>query len=229
MANVVITGANRGIGLALTRQYAAAGDTVLALCRSPDNAAELKQLAGETDGRVRVGAIDLSDATSIEKAAKLVDGAVDILINNAGIVGGSRQSLDDIDYDAWMDAFNVMAIGPFRVVKAFLPALEKAQGAKVMSLSSQLAASTWPYGGYYIYGSAKAAGNRIMQILAIDLKDRGISVGYIHPGYVQTDMGGPEAEITPTESASGIRNVIAGLNPENSGRFFKWTGDLHPL
>lgn len=229
MATVVITGANRGIGLAMTRQYAEAGDRVIALCRAPEQAAALKQLAQDTGGRVTVGAIDIGSEASVEAAARLVDGPVHILINNAGVLGGERQSLDDIDYDAWLDAFNIMAIGPFRVTKAFLPALAQAGNAKVMSISSQLAASVWPYGGYYVYSSAKAAGNRIMQILAVDLKEKGISVAYIHPGYVQTDMGGPEADITPDESASGIRQVIAGLSLETSGKFFKWNGEEHPL
>ena len=231
VGNVVITGANRGIGLALTRQYAEAGDNVLALCRSPEKAEALQKLAAQSGGRVKVGAIDIGDTASVEAAAKLVDGPVDILINNAGVLGGDpeRQTLQNIDYDAWADSFNIMAMGPFRVVKAFLPALEKAKGAKIMSVSSQLAASTWPYGGYYVYSSAKAAGNRIMQILAIDLKDKGIAVANIHPGYVQTDMGGPNAEITPDESAAGIRNVIANLTLENSGKFFKWNGEFHPL
>lgn len=231
MANVVITGANRGIGLALTRQYAQAGDTVLALCRTPEKAEALQQLAEQSGGRVKVGAIDIGNDASIAAAAKLVSGPVDVLINNAGVLGGDpeRQCLDNMDYDTWLETFNIMAIGPFRVVKAFLPALEQAQGAKIMSVSSQLAASTWPYGGYYAYSSAKAAGNKIMQIMALDLKDKGISVGYIHPGYVQTDMGGPQAEITPDESASGIRNVIANLNLETSGKFFKWNGEFHPL
>jgi NAD(P)-dependent dehydrogenase (short-subunit alcohol dehydrogenase family) len=228
MAKVVITGANRGIGLALVRRYVAAGDSVLALCRSVDAAEKLQALAAESDGRVTIGAVDISDPESVAAAATLTSGAVDILINNAGILGGADQSLDRIDVGEWLNAFEVMAIGPFRVTRAFLPGLSAARG-KVLFVSSQLAASTWPYGGYYAYSSAKAAGNRVAQILAIDLRDRGISVASVHPGYVQTDMGGPGAEITPLESAAGIYQVIAKLDLAASGGFFKWNGEKHPL
>ncbi|MFS0736072.1 SDR family oxidoreductase [Sphingomonas sp. 1P06PA] len=227
MATIVITGANRGIGLALTRHYVEAGDQVIALCRSPDSATELNALADES-GKVTVGQIDIGDQASIEAAAKQVSGPVDVLINNAGILAGEDQSIEGINIDEWMNAFKVMAIGPFLVTRAFLPQLEQAKG-KVAITSSQLAASTWPYGGYYAYGSSKAASTRIAQILAIDLKDKGISTVVLHPGYVQTDMGGANADITPEESASGIADVIAKLSPEQSGSFMKWNGEQHPL
>jgi NAD(P)-dependent dehydrogenase (short-subunit alcohol dehydrogenase family) len=228
MAQVVITGANRGIGFALVRCYVEAGDTVLALCRSPERAESLLALAAGSAGQVTVGTIDISDRASIDRAATLASGSVDILINNAGILGGPHQSMDNIDIDAWRNAFDVMAIGPFRVTRAFVPCLQRARG-KVAFISSQAAASTWPHGGYYAYCSAKAAGNRVAQILAIDLRDRGISVVSVHPGHVHTDMGGPNAEILPTESAAGIYQVIAHLDPASSGGFFKWNGEKHPL
>ncbi|SFS09534.1 SDR family oxidoreductase [Sphingomonas jatrophae] len=227
MSTIVITGANRGVGLALTRAYAEAGDQVHALCRDPDGAAALHEL-GRATGRVTVGRIDIADKASIDAAAAAVSGPVDILINNAGILAGEDQSLDGVDLDVWMEAFRVMAIGPFLVSRAFLPQLEQA-GGRIAFLSSQLAASTWPYGGHYAYSSAKAAGNRVAQILAIDLKDKGISTVVLHPGYVQTDMGGPTADITAEESAAGIVQVIANVTPQTSGRFMKWTGEPHPL
>jgi NAD(P)-dependent dehydrogenase (short-subunit alcohol dehydrogenase family) len=228
MANVVITGANRGIGLALVRRYVEAGDSVLALCRRVQAADKLSALAADSGGRVTLGTIDISDASSVAAAAKLAGDSVDILINNAGILGGTDQSLEHVDVSLWLHAFDVMAIGPFRVTRAFLPGLARAKG-KVLFVSSQLAASTWPYGGHYAYSSAKAAGNRVAQILAIDLRDKGISVASVHPGYVQTDMGGPGADITPTESAAGIFQVVAKLDLESSGGFFKWNGEKHPL
>jgi NAD(P)-dependent dehydrogenase (short-subunit alcohol dehydrogenase family) len=118
-----------------------------------------------------------------------------------------------------------MVKGPLRVLQAFLPRLSG--GSKVINFSSQLAASTWPYGGFYGYGAAKAGLNRMMRSVAIDLKDRGIIIGIIHPGYVQTDMGGPAAEITPEASASGIRKVTADWTIERSGDFLKWNGETH--
>ena len=227
MSNVAITGAGRGIGLELVKQYAAAGDRVYALCRSPDKADALKALAAASAGTISVHAMDVSDDASVDAgAAAAGDGPIDILLNVAGVVGGNHQGLADRAWDDWQDAFNVMVIGPLRVMQAFLPRLSS--GAKIINITSQLAASTWPYGGYYAYGAAKAGLNRMMRSVALDVKDRGIIVGLVHPGWVQTDMGGAAAEITPQESASGIRQVTADWTLEQSGDFLKWNGETHP-
>jgi NAD(P)-dependent dehydrogenase (short-subunit alcohol dehydrogenase family) len=228
MLNVLITGTNRGIGLELTRQYAKDGDRVFACCRSPQTAEELNRLAKQSNGRITVQAMDVSDEKSIEAAAKAIgDQPIDILINNAGVKGGEHQSLDRIDTAEWMETLKVMVIGPFRVVQAFLRNLEMAENPKIMTVTSQIGASTWPMGGSYAYASAKAGLNRLMRSLAIDLKDRAI-VNLIHPGWVRTDMGGPNADIAPEESAAGIRKVIASVTKADSGKFYKWTGDIHP-
>ena len=229
MANVFITGANRGIGLELARQYAEAGDRVFATCRSPASAKDLNALAGTSSGRLTVHALDVGDGASIAAGAKAVgDTPIDVLINNAGILGGASQTLESIDFDAWIDAFKVMTIGPFRMVQALLPNLKAAAAPKAMTVTSQLAASTWPFGGSYAYSSAKAGVNKVMQTLAKDLKAQNVTVAMIHPGWVKTDMGGAGADITPQESATGIRAVIAGLTAETSGKFYKWNGEIHP-
>jgi len=225
MTTIAITGAGRGIGLELTRQYAATGDTVIALCRDPSKAKDLADLAAGSGGKVSVQAMDVADDASVKTAASSGSGSIDVLINVAGVIGGEKQGLGDADWAAWHDAFNVMTIGPLRVAQAFLPRM--AAGSKIITVTSQLGASTWPYGGFYSYGAAKAAVNRVMRSLAIDLKDRGILVGLVHPGWVKTDMGGPGADIEKEESASGIRAVTAGLTPETSGEFFKWNGEKH--
>ena len=226
MANVVITGAGRGIGLELAKQYADAGDRVFAMVRNPDGAAALKELAGQ-HSNVSVHRMDVGDDASVKTAAAETGaGKVDLLLNVAGVVGGEKQGLADQAWADWQDAFNVMTIGPLRVLQAFLPRMEK--GAKVINITSQLAASTWPYGGYYAYGAAKAGLNRVMRSAAIDLKERGIVVGVVHPGWVQTDMGGPGAEITPQESAAGIRKAAAAWTIDRSGDFLKWNGETHP-
>jgi NAD(P)-dependent dehydrogenase (short-subunit alcohol dehydrogenase family) len=226
MANVLITGANKGIGLELVTQYADAGDTVFAFARNPQKADKLNALAKQ--GRVKVHAMDVGDEKSITAAAKDVGNVpIDILINNAGILGGASQTLDKIDTAEWIEAFKVMTIGPFRVVQAFLPNLKVAKNPKIMTVTSQLAASTWPMGGHYAYSSAKAGVNKVMQALAHDLKDQ-VIVNMIHPGWVKTDMGGSSADITPQESASGIRKVIASVSRADSGKFYKWNGDIHP-
>jgi NAD(P)-dependent dehydrogenase (short-subunit alcohol dehydrogenase family) len=229
MSTVLITGASRGIGLELARQYADAGDRVFATCRSPDGADKLSMLAQNSGGRVTIHALDVADGGSLTACAQTVgDAPIDVLINNAGILGGKAQTLEAMDFDAWIDAFRIMTIGPFRVVQTFLPNLLAAAAPKVMTVTSQLAASTWPLGGSYAYSSAKAGVNKVMQTLALDLKGRKVTVAMIHPGWVRTDMGGPSAEISPEESVAGIREVIAGLGLENSGRFYKWNGDIHP-
>ncbi|HEY2444322.1 MAG TPA: SDR family oxidoreductase [Rhizomicrobium sp.] len=228
MANVLITGANRGIGLALARFYAESGDNVLAFCRSPQTAQELNELAQRSGGRVSVHEMDVSDEASIATAARAIgDQPIDVLINNAGIRGGANQSLEDIDSADWIEAFKVMTIGPFRVVQAFLRNLRLAKSPRVATITSQIAATTWPTGGFYSYASAKAGVNRVMLALARDLKDQ-VIVTVIHPGWVRTDMGGPGADISPEESAAGICKVIASLSMADSGKFYKWNGDIHP-
>ncbi|WP_156680132.1 SDR family oxidoreductase [Sphingomonas profundi] len=227
MANVVISGASRGIGLELARQYAEVGDRVYAFVRDPANAPKLEAVAAQAGGNLTIHAMDVADDASVKAAAgEIGDVAIDTLINNAGI-NREHQGLDDMDYDAFREINEVMMIGPFRVFQAFLPNLEKAGTARVMSVTSQLGASTWPYGGYYAYAGAKAGLNRVMRSVAIDVKDRGILVGVVHPGYVKTDMGGPEADIEPSESAAGIIAVTAALTPETTGDFFKWNGEKH--
>jgi NAD(P)-dependent dehydrogenase (short-subunit alcohol dehydrogenase family) len=228
MATVLITGASRGIGLELTRQYAENGDAVFALCRNPHSADALNELACQSGGRVNVAAMDVSDEASIKAAAGILGAQpINILINNAGIRGGEDQSLEDVNTADWIEALKVMTIGPFRVVQAFLENLKRAKNPKIMTITSQMGASTWPMGGSYSYGSAKAAVNRVMIALAIDLKGQ-VIVNLIHPGWVQTDMGGRNADITPQVSAAGIRKVIAAVTEADSGKFFKWNGENHP-
>lgn len=226
MANIVIAGASRGIGFALAKAYAVEGDTVFALCRDPDGADKLKSLAQGRDN-VRLIALDIGDGASIDRAAAAIgDAPLDLLINVAGLFH-NETGPEDRNFDGWRESFEVMTIGPFRMAQALLPNLERAQG-KVVSLSSQIGASTWPVGAMYSYGAAKAALNRVMKSLSIDLKPRGIAVAVVHPGYVQTDMGGPGADITPGESAEGIRKVARDLSLDTTGSFMKWNGEPHP-
>lgn len=226
MANIVIAGASRGIGLSLVEAYAERGDTIFALCRNPAGADKLQSLAGGTE-KIRLFAADFGDGASIERAAaEIGETPVDLLVNVAGIFR-NETGPEDRNFDGWRESFEVMTIGPFRMTQALLPNLASAKG-KVISLTSQIGASTWPVGAMYSYGAAKAALNKVMKSLSIDLKDRGIAVAVVHPGYVQTDMGGPGADITPRESAEGIRAVADGLTLETTGSFFKWNGALHP-
>lgn len=227
MAVVAITGAGRGIGLELTRQHAEKGDKVYAFLRDPDGADALNAIIAQYQDMIVPVAMDVGLDASVKEAASRVEDKVDILYNVAGNVGPFTPELEESDWTAWNDVLNVLLMAPLRVLQALLPKMES--GSKVMNFSSQLAASWWPYGGFYVYGAAKAGLNRMMRSVAIDLKDRGIVVGLIHPGYVQTDMGGPGAEITPEESAKGVRAVADTWTIEETGDFKRWNGEAHPL
>jgi NAD(P)-dependent dehydrogenase (short-subunit alcohol dehydrogenase family) len=224
MATVAITGAARGIGLELAAQHVAAGDTVIALPRKAS--AALEELAASSGGLLTIHPCDVaSDASVRAAAAASGDGAIDVLYNVAGVTGPVANELEGADWDAWNEAFAIMVQGPLRVLQAFLPRL--GEGARVINVTSQLGASTWPMGGMYAYASAKAALNRLMASVAIDLKPKGIVIGLVHPGWVQTDMGGPHAQITPAESAAGLRKLGAEWTLEGTGAFRKWNGEPH--
>ncbi|MCW1382760.1 SDR family NAD(P)-dependent oxidoreductase [Novosphingobium sp. KCTC 2891] len=225
MATVAITGAARGIGLEIARQHVEAGDRVLALVRKSTD--KLDELAAASGGKLTVHTMDVADDASVKAgAATTGSDPIDVLYNVAGVTGpASDKELETADWKAWDEAFGIMVQGPLRVMQAFMPRL--GAGSKVINITSQLAASTWPYGGFYAYAAAKAALNRMMRSIAIDVKDRGIVIGLVHPGWVQTDMGGEGADITPAESAAGIRKVAADWTLETSGDFLKWNGEPH--
>lgn len=227
MTTVAITGAGRGIGLELARQHLAAGDRVIALVRNPAGATTLADMAAASQGQLTVHAMDVSDDASVQAGAtQTAQEPLDVLYNVAGVGGSVPPELEQSDWNEWDDVFRIMVQGPLRVMQAFLPRL--GAGAKVINISSQLGASTWPYGGYYAYAAAKAALNRLMRSVATDVKPRGLIVGLVHPGWVQTDMGGAGADITPQESAEGIRKVTAAWTLDQSGEFLKWNGETHP-
>jgi NAD(P)-dependent dehydrogenase (short-subunit alcohol dehydrogenase family) len=230
MANIVVTGASRGIALEIARQAAATGDRVFATCRDPAGAAALNALAAASGGRLTVHRMDVRSDDSVRAAAAEIDApTIDIVYNVAGILGPTKPELElgASDWEAWSEVFNTMTLGPLRVLQAFLPRM--GPGSKAISITSQLAASTWPVGGYYAYGAAKAGLNRLMRSVSIDLKSRGIIVGVIHPGWVRTEMSTPNADLSPEESAEGIRKVTANWTLEKTGAFYKWNGEPHPL
>jgi len=227
MKRVLITGANRGIGFELARQYAQAGCEVIACVREPAKADTLKDLASHAS--VRIEQMDMADFDSISKARERIgDLPIDIVINNAGAVGGGQQGIDDVDIEEWHRTLDVNTIAPLLVARAFKSNLIASGDGKLMNVTSQLAASTWPMGGMLIYSTTKAALSKVAQILAIDWKSEPITVALMHPGWVKTDMGGPNAQLTVEDSASGIRAVIEGLSKADSGKFYKWNGEIHP-
>ncbi len=159
----------------------------------------------------------------------MADTGVDILINNAGTPGPApnQQAALSMDYEGWMDAFAVNTMAPLRVLQALHPILKGSDNAKAITITSQMGALdlNWPV--MYAYCSSKAAVNKVMRMISVELAKDDIAVGLLHPGHVQTDMGGPNAEITPEESASGIIAVIDDLTLDNTGCFMKWNGEPH--
>ncbi len=225
MATVLVTGASRGIGSELVKQYSADGAEVIACVRDTAAAPGLEGV----NGNVRIVQMDTGSPESIAAAAGEVgDQALDVVINNAGSVGGAKQSIDDVDLEEWHRTLDINTIGPLLIARAFKANLAASGDGKLMNVTSQLAASTWPFGGMLVYSSTKAAFSKVAQILALDWKEDPITVALVHPGWVRTDMGGPNAEISAEESASGIRSLIAGLTKADSGKFYKWNGDIHP-
>lgn len=224
---VLITGANRGIGLEFARQYAEAGWKVIACARDLSSAAELHRLCNVHTNIVTY-ALDVANVGAINAlAATLKDSRIDVLINNAGVYPDS--DLNHADIQSWLYAYTVNSIAPFAVAKAFLPHVAGSRLKKVVTLSSKMGSlDDNTSGGSYIYRSSKAAANMVMKSLAIDLKPYGIAVAILHPGWVQTEMGGPNALIDTETSVTGLRQVINGLNLENSGCFIAYDGQYIP-
>ena len=226
MANVLITGANRGIGLEMVKLYAARGDTVLACCRNPSDAEALNAVPGA----VEVIEVQVSDGASVANlASSLGDRPIDILINNAGMSGPSydQQNVLAMDFDGWAETFEVNTMAPVRVMQALMANLKASDDAKVVTITSQMGALSLDMPVAYAYCTSKAALNKFMKMAALELGKEGINVCVIHPGWVQTDMGGPNADITPQESAEGIVSTIDGLSSDTNGSFWKWDGEVH--
>ncbi len=226
MATILITGANKGVGLELTRQYASRGDSVLACCRNPIDATELNAI----EDNVEVFGVQISDAASVASLAEAVgDRPIDVLINNAGMAGpaSNLQSATEMDFDGWAETFAVNTMAPLRVLQAFRGNLKAGTDAKAVTITSQMGALdlNWPV--MYAYCSSKAAVNKVMRMMSAELAGDGIAVALIHPGHVRTDMGGPNGEIDADESAGGIIDVIDDTSMETTGSFMKWDGEPH--
>jgi NAD(P)-dependent dehydrogenase (short-subunit alcohol dehydrogenase family) len=219
MALVVVSGANRGIGLELCKQLKTRKNEVIALCRKSSK--ELKSLNIEI-----VEGIDIRDNDAYLKVVKALDGrTIDLLINNAGIL--SRESIDDMDYERIRKQFEVNAIGPLRLSLGLLSGFSNP--AKLVVITSRMGSiGDNSSGGRYGYRMSKAAVNMAFVSLAQDLRGRGISVAVLHPGFVRTDMTGHQGFIDPPEAASGLIARIDELNLENTGSFWHENGEELP-
>jgi len=230
METVLITGANRGIGLELARQYLKKSSRVFATSRTSESAPSLSELKQSYPDTLQVLPLEVTDDRSVQTLVEALRGeTIDVLINNAGVSGGKQQDIRSMDYAWWAHTLAVNAIAPFRVTVAVLDNLRRSRNPRIITLSSQLGsmlrATTT---GFYAYRSSKAAVNKVMQGLAVDLRSENMIVCPVHPGWVQTEMGGANADLSAQESASGLIQLIDRLKLSDSGRFFKWNGEEHP-
>ena len=230
MPTVLITGANRGLGLEFARQYATEGWQVFAACRAPDAAPELQELAAQSGGRIRVLKLDVTDAASARAAAaQLNDQPIDLLLNNAGVGGPPGQQLGNLDYAAWARVLDTNTLGPMRVVEAFLENIAKGRLKQIVTITSAMGSiEDNASGGRYAYRSSKAAVNMVMKSLSIDLAPRSITCIVVHPGWVRTDMGGSGGKLTPAESVRALRSLIESIKPKDSGKFLNYDGKPYP-
>ncbi|WP_340122923.1 SDR family oxidoreductase [Methylobacter svalbardensis] len=230
MATVLITGANRGLGLEFCRQYAADGWNVIACSRNPDDAFDLNNLASRHPD-IQLEQLDVSEFEQIDALSqKLSDRCIDVLINNAGIYGDMQSGgFGQLDYQAWIKSLVVNTQAPVKMAEAFLPQIKRSDKKLVVAISSlmgSIADNTG--GGSILYRSSKAALNAAMKSLAIELKDQSVGVLIFHPGWVKTDMGGPNGLINAEESISGMRALIENFSLDQSGSFVKYDGTPLP-
>lgn len=229
MRTVLVTGANRGIGLEFARQYAAEEWRVLAACRRPDIARALQRLAEESQGRLSLVDIDVADSGSVKAAAQGDDGAIDILINCAGVIGKPDQSVGSIDYQDFAHVLDVNVMGPARMTEAFAERVARSSRRTIVTITSGMGSiADNTSGGYVPYRTSKAAVNMVMRCAAIELARRRIVCIVINPGWVKTDMGGPGATLAPEKSVTAMRGVIDKLTAGDSGKFFNYDGREYP-
>lgn len=231
MPTTLITGANRGLGLEFTRQFAHDGWRVIALSRVDPHEGKLRSLAANSDIEIEI--CDVSDFAAIDALATRRSGQpIDLLINNAGVFGPKaqadndpRQSFGHVDYSVWLDVLRVNTLAPYKLVEALHQNLVTGNAKKVVTLSSTIGSISGAEPGLYAYRSSKAAVNIVMAALAKDLADSGIAVATFCPGWVNTRMGGEAAPVTPEESVSGMRRLIEGMSLDNTGQFTRFDGE----
>ena len=234
MPVLIITGANRGLGLEFVRQYAADGWTIVTINRR--SSAELDAL--KTEYPVETITADLTDDASLRNAVEQIrHNAVDLLINNAGTMGDrsfaeagfGHQAFGTFDRGEWLRVFDINVCTPMAVTEMLVDKLAKAERPVVVTLSSMLGSNALnTMGNSYAYRASKAAVNSIMKSLGVNLNELGITCVALHPGWVRTEMGGPQADIEAPDSIAGVREVIAGLSLEDSGRFMNYRGETMP-
>ncbi len=226
MDTILITGAGRGIGLEMARQYALDGWRVMAACRRPEAADSLGRLSREAGGRVSVHRLEVTDGGQIAALARELAGRpIDLLVNNAGVYGSRDDSFGKVDDATWIEVLRVNTIAPLRMAEAFVEHVAGSRRKVIATVSSRMGSlDDNRSGGFYAYRTAKAAANMVTKNLSVDLRDRGIACVVLHPGWVRTDMGGPGAPLGVEESVRGLKLVLDRVGPEDSGKFLGHDG-----
>ncbi len=232
MPNILVTGANRGLGLEFTRQYAADGWDVVATCRDPDTAQELQNLANDRPS-LRIEKLDVTDHQSIDELATRMRGeTIDVLLNNAGIIGPlpipeniGLQHFGSIDYELWERVMRTNTFAPIKMAEAFLPQIRAGAQKKIVSLSSTVGSIVERDTPAMAYATSKTALNKALSLLASQLHEEGIIVAIFCPGYVQTRMDFGTADVTPPQSVRGLKKLIAEAGLSDSGRFRRFNGE----
>lgn len=221
-----ITGCNRGLGLEFVQQLLARGERVIATCRDIATATDLTALTLKHSGQLSLVEMDVSDEASMREAVALLnDEAIDVFINNAGVYGPRDANFGNVDGPAMAEVLYTNAVAPVLLTQLLIDNVRKGSGKKLVYVSSKMGSiADNGRGGSYIYRSSKTALNSIVKSLALDLAPEGIAVATLHPGWVRTDMGGPNGLIDAPESVSGMLNVIDGLSVANTGQFFNYDG-----
>lgn len=220
-STLLITGANRGLGLEWVRQASADGWRVHATCRNPESATSLQAIAQASGGRVQVHPLEVTDQTSLAAlAAALRDTPIDVLVNNAGVYGQPDGGFGKTDRAVWLKTFDINVIAVMQLMEAFAPHVAASRIRQMLAISSKMGSlADNTSGGVYVYRSAKAALNMVVKSASIDLAPRGITVVALHPGWVKTDMGGPNAMTEVYDSVRAMRGIAAGLGAMDAGRF----------
>ena len=228
MRNVLITGTNRGLGLELVRQYLESGRKVFATCRNYDNAPDLVKMEKEFNGMLEIWELDLFSDKSINKLSETADNRpIDLFINNAGMMGTRNLELGCVNGGLWAEVFRVNTIAPLLIVQNILTNINLGQEKKMIFISSRVGSIAENSGGaMYAYRSSKTALNQVVKSLSIDLNNRGFSSVALHPGWVLTDMGGPNALIDVKTSVTGMISVINNISYSDTGKFFNYDGSI---
>jgi len=229
MARILITGANRGLGLEFVERYLESGDDVIATYRNEESSFDLIKMSNDRSN-LKLLELDVSSNKSLNSFAEnLGDSPIDIFINNAGVYGPRNSSFGNVDEENWIPAIKINAIAPILLTQLIIKNIRSGADKKLIYITSKMGSiDDNKGGGAYVYRSSKTALNAIVKSLSVDLKNEKIAVALIHPGWVKTDMGGPNALIDKDTSVTGMTEVISNLDISSTGNFYNYDGTVIP-